>query len=228
MAMEIAQILSLVFEQHGQSASMIPPMLLSAAMELQEHLDPVTRQSFLSVPVWQNIVMDDLRIHKHPLYQKAVLFITSSMPSPSSHPPVQPNKDIIANAPAEPRVGPKPTSRPMRIQKKSSKVVESSDSDAIEIIDHVVATDAIPPHIRTDKGQQTVPPGNGDEIAAVEITKGNAIVVQQRPMPKRKQTQPTGGRNSKLAVKDRKGKGKQVQPLVDNVDGDGSAQSHKK
>ncbi|KAG1801907.1 hypothetical protein EV424DRAFT_1545307 [Suillus variegatus] len=127
---------SLVFEQHGRSVSMIPPLLLLAAMELHDHLDPSTRQSFLSVPVWHNIVVNDPRIWNHPLHRKALKFIESSNQSVLSPPPVHAAEHVILDALADPPVGsiPKPKVKPMR--KKTLKVVDSSDSDGIEIIDH--------------------------------------------------------------------------------------------
>ncbi|KAG1861001.1 hypothetical protein C8R48DRAFT_673577 [Suillus tomentosus] len=228
MAMEIAKILSPVFEQHGRSASMILPLLLSAAMELQSHLDPVTRQSFISIPVWGNIIMDDRRIEKHPLYRKALKFIASSSPSPLSHPPVQPAEAVIDNATEDPLVASKPKPKPNRIRKKTLKVVDSSESDGIEIIDHVVATNAAPPDIRKGSSKHTVSQDQSDETTPVEILQGNTIVVRQRPMPKRKQMQAAGGRELKPAVRDRKGKGKEVPPQVDSADGHSSTQLHRK
>ncbi|KAG2082969.1 uncharacterized protein F5147DRAFT_783105 [Suillus discolor] len=202
MAMDIAKFLSPVFEQHGRSVSMIPPLLLSAAMELQGHLDPVTRQSFLSAPVWRNIVANDSRIRKHPLYQKALTFISSSNPSAISHSPVQLAQQVIADAPAESPVGSKPKPRP---------------HDAIEIIDHVAATNVIGPDIHKGKGKETAPPENVDGDTPVKVLKAETTMVRQKPMPKRKQTQATGGR-----------KGTEVPPPVDSVDGDGSALLQRK
>ncbi|KAG1722551.1 uncharacterized protein EDB91DRAFT_1256022 [Suillus paluster] len=45
LAMQVGDILSHVFETHGISATVVPPVLLSAAMEMLEHLDR-TWQSF--------------------------------------------------------------------------------------------------------------------------------------------------------------------------------------
>ncbi|KAG1906162.1 uncharacterized protein F5891DRAFT_1182365 [Suillus fuscotomentosus] len=197
MAMEIAKILSPVFEQHGRSASMISPLLLSAAMELQSHLDPVTRQSFISIPVWGNIIMDDRRIEKHPLYRKALKFIASSSPSPLSHPPVQPAEAVIDNATEDP---------PVAVKTQAKAKSYPSESDGIEIIDHVVATNAAPPDIRKGSSKHTVSQDQSDETTPVEILQGNTIVVRQRPMPKRKQTQAAGGRELKPGCEGPKGK----------------------
>ncbi|KAG1833682.1 hypothetical protein EV424DRAFT_1532539 [Suillus variegatus] len=155
---------------------MIPPVLLSAAMELQAHLDLVTRQSFISIPVWGNIVMNDRRIEKHPLYGKALKFIASSSQSPLSHPPVQPAEEVVAHAMKEPPVAPKPKPRPKCMHKKTLKVVDSSDSDGIKIIDHVIATNPIPPDIRKNSSKQTAAQDQSDETTPVEILKENAII----------------------------------------------------
>ncbi|KAG1868821.1 hypothetical protein C8R48DRAFT_771588 [Suillus tomentosus] len=193
MAMDLAKILSPVFEQHGRSASMIPPLLLSAAMELHHHVDPTTRQSFLSPPVWQNIAADDPQIRNHPLYQKALTFIGTSNSSVSSHPPMQTATHLIANAPAEPPVAPKSKPKAKAKRKKTLTVVDSSDSDGIEIIEHVVATNDIGPDNRRGKGTQTAPPEDVDGDTPVEIVQADT------------------------------GKGKEVPPPVDIMDGDGIA-----
>ncbi|KAG1889096.1 uncharacterized protein F5891DRAFT_1198753 [Suillus fuscotomentosus] len=221
MAMEITKNLSPVFEPHGRSASMISPLLLSAAMELQSHLDPVTHQSCISIPIWGNIIMDDRHIEKHPLYRKALKFIASSSPSPLSHPPVQPAEAVIDNATEDPPVASKPKPKPNHIHKKTLKVMDSSESDGIKIIDHVVATNTAPPDIRKGSSKHTVSQDQSDETTLVEILQGNTIVVRERPMPKQKQIQAAGGCELKPA-------GKEVPPQVDSADGHSSTQLRRK
>lgn len=51
-------------------ATLVPLILLSAAMEMLEHLD-ATQQHFAMAPVWTNINAADFRIAKHPLHHKA-------------------------------------------------------------------------------------------------------------------------------------------------------------
>ncbi|KAG1742096.1 hypothetical protein EDD22DRAFT_958963 [Suillus occidentalis] len=58
LAMDVGDLLSPVFNAHGMTATFIPPVLLSAAMEMQEHLD-AAQQSFTSAPVWARIRDDD-------------------------------------------------------------------------------------------------------------------------------------------------------------------------
>ncbi|KAG1798779.1 hypothetical protein EV424DRAFT_1352461 [Suillus variegatus] len=91
---------------------------------------------------------------------------------------------MISNAPADPPVGSKSKPKAKPMQKKTLKVVASSDSDGIEIIDHVVATTDIGPDNRRGKGKQTAPPDNVDGDTLVEVVKADTIIVRQRPMPK--------------------------------------------
>ncbi|KAG1805125.1 hypothetical protein EV424DRAFT_1351199 [Suillus variegatus] len=135
---------------------------------------------------------------------------------------------MISNAPADPPVGSKSKLKEKPMRKKTLKVVASLDSDGIEIIDHVVATTDIGPDNHRGKGKQTALPNDVDGDMLVEVVKADTVIVRQRPMLKRKQTQPTGGRDTKSVVMDRKGKGKDVPPLVNNVDGDGSAPLRRK
>ncbi|KAG1847073.1 hypothetical protein F4604DRAFT_1936124 [Suillus subluteus] len=94
MAMEMANIMSPVFAEYGQAATQISLVLLLAAMELMEHWDPIGRISFVTTPVWKNIVMDDPCIMKHPLHAKACNFVIpaaqstlpSTVPSLASEP----------------------------------------------------------------------------------------------------------------------------------------------
>ncbi|KAG0691602.1 hypothetical protein DFH29DRAFT_1010670 [Suillus ampliporus] len=58
LAVQMGEIMSPVFATHGISATVVSPILLSAAMEMLEHLDP-TRQRFVTAPVWANIRADD-------------------------------------------------------------------------------------------------------------------------------------------------------------------------
>ncbi|KAG1834667.1 hypothetical protein DFJ58DRAFT_847560 [Suillus subalutaceus] len=55
MVMEMANIMYL--PSMGQAATKISLVLLSAAMELMEYWDPIGCTSFVTMPVWKNIVM---------------------------------------------------------------------------------------------------------------------------------------------------------------------------
>ncbi|KAG1724390.1 uncharacterized protein EDB91DRAFT_1255254 [Suillus paluster] len=84
LAMQVGDILSHVFETYGISATVVPPVLLSAAMDMLEHLDR-TRQCFVSAPMWKNITADDPQVQQHPLKDKArTLFVSRPVPSTST------------------------------------------------------------------------------------------------------------------------------------------------
>ncbi|KAG1853107.1 hypothetical protein F4604DRAFT_1933389 [Suillus subluteus] len=137
MAMEMANIMSPVFTTYGQSATKISPVLLSAAMELKEHCNPVSRQSFVSVPIWTNILMDDLRIKNHPLYVKACDYITPANQVSLSSLSSQLSALVgIVNSKAQPPALPaaklKPKPKPVP-KKKPAEL--SLEGDGIEFVD---------------------------------------------------------------------------------------------
>jgi hypothetical protein len=74
-----------VFSVYALQTTAVPPMVLSAAAELQEHLD----SSFckvVSTPVWTNIRPDDPRNKISPLYPKSVGYDQPPPPSPAAGP----------------------------------------------------------------------------------------------------------------------------------------------
>ncbi|KAG1829904.1 hypothetical protein F4604DRAFT_1947373 [Suillus subluteus] len=150
MAMEMANIMSPVFAEHGQAATKISLVLLSVAMELMEHWDPVGRTSFVTMLVWKNIVMDDPCIMKHPLHAKARNFVIpaaqstlpSTVPLPSSEPVPCRSSTATAGLPAPSHgtsLKPKPTPKPV-VRKK--KVDLSLASDGIESVEEEPAQDS--------------------------------------------------------------------------------------
>ncbi|KAG0693662.1 hypothetical protein DFH29DRAFT_1007066 [Suillus ampliporus] len=84
IAMEMASSLSDVFTRHTYSATSVPPMVLSAAAELQEHLDS-SFCNVVSTPVWSNIRPDDPWCRNSPLYPLTVAY---GIPPPPTNPPV--------------------------------------------------------------------------------------------------------------------------------------------
>ncbi|KAG1908952.1 uncharacterized protein F5891DRAFT_1180526 [Suillus fuscotomentosus] len=113
MAMEIAKNLP-VFEQHGRSASMISPLLLSAAMELQSHLDPGDSPILYKYPHMGQHIMDDRRIEKHPLYPEGSQVYCFLKPI-AIVPPSGTNRAeaVIDNATEDPPVASKPKPKPI-------------------------------------------------------------------------------------------------------------------
>ncbi|KAG1733406.1 uncharacterized protein EDB91DRAFT_1084459 [Suillus paluster] len=116
LAMQVGDILSHGFETHGISATVVPPVLLSAAMEMLEHLDR-TRQHFVSVPMWKNITADDPRVQQHPLKDKArTLFVSRPVPSTST---AGVTKSTPAPGPSRPK--PKPALKKKLVKGKVDK-----------------------------------------------------------------------------------------------------------
>ncbi|KAG1888826.1 hypothetical protein F4604DRAFT_1915885 [Suillus subluteus] len=118
-AMEIGNIMSSSFQLYGISATMVPPILLSAAMEMQEHVDPA-RQHFVSAPTWCNIRADNPQIQQHPLKDK-VRTIVVSMLKPTMQTSATTNADATgnpANAPATVASRTRPKPKPMPRKKK--------------------------------------------------------------------------------------------------------------
>ncbi|KAG1721473.1 uncharacterized protein EDB91DRAFT_1256498 [Suillus paluster] len=70
LAVEIGDLMSLVFKTHAMSVTTILLILLSAAMEMLEHLDAM-QQPFASVPAWNRITTNNPQIQQHPLKEKA-------------------------------------------------------------------------------------------------------------------------------------------------------------
>ncbi|KAG1801916.1 hypothetical protein EV424DRAFT_1351818 [Suillus variegatus] len=91
LAVKIGDLMSPVFKTHGMLATTIPPILLSAAMEMLEHLDAV-QQSFASAP-------------QHPLKEKAHS-ITIARPTTAAK-----TSAGIVSAPALPKVKPMPKTK---------------------------------------------------------------------------------------------------------------------
>ncbi|KAG2127664.1 hypothetical protein DEU56DRAFT_915626 [Suillus clintonianus] len=104
-AVQVGNIMTPVFAMHSSSATVVPPVLLSAAMEMQEHLDD-TRQWFVSAPVWENIGADDPRIQQHPLKDKArTILVSRPVPSTSTAAVAQ---STPGPGPSRPKPKPKP------------------------------------------------------------------------------------------------------------------------
>ncbi|KAG1761170.1 hypothetical protein EDD22DRAFT_847996 [Suillus occidentalis] len=83
IVVEMAHALSHVFSVYALQTTAVPPMVLSAAAELQEHLD----SSFckvVSTPVWTNIRPNDPCNKISPLYPKSVGYDQPPPPSPAA------------------------------------------------------------------------------------------------------------------------------------------------
>ena len=161
-------IQSPIFLDHGISATVIPPLLLSAAMELREHLAQ-GKQSFETAPVWGNIRNDDPRIQQHPLADKARrITVARRTPAPLSR--VAVSEGDSAHTPAPSKSGAKPKPKPLS---KKTKGAKEAGADMRE--------GSPPPYTSADKGKskEIAPPESLNE-AAPEVNRGRSRAHKKR------------------------------------------------
>ncbi|KAG1857408.1 hypothetical protein F4604DRAFT_1931513 [Suillus subluteus] len=226
MAMEMANIMS---------ATKISLVLLSAAMELKEHCDPVSRQSFVSMPIWTNILMDDPRIKNHPLHVKACDYITPANQVLPSSPSSQLSALVgIVNGKAQPPALPAAKLKPKLKPVPKKKLVELSlEGGGIEFMDgaQVVTKDGAPAQVIPTivdlesqlvvirgKGKVrekiTVPPADVDAQAEKDVAPTD-VYLKQKP-------------ESQDVTVRRKGKGKEVVPPEHVAEGLGHGRPQKR
>ncbi|KAG2079942.1 uncharacterized protein F5147DRAFT_784639 [Suillus discolor] len=218
MATEMANIMTPAFQSHAQLATEIPPILLSVAMELMEHVDCAGQTSFLGVPVWNNIKSNDSRIEHHQLYGKAHKVMTASAPAPMSQPPDTPPVEATTNTPAVPSVVAK-SKPPGRSVTRKTPIDLCADSDEVKIVGDITQSNAV-----YKRKQRSV--GASEEVAvchedkviapaivdkAEDVAPGNTNTTPTRPRPKLKSKQVEIVVLSGFEVPmDRKGKGREV------------------
>ncbi|KAG1857765.1 hypothetical protein F4604DRAFT_1931240 [Suillus subluteus] len=231
MAMEMANIMSPVFTTYGQSATKISLVLLSAAMELKEHCDPVSRLSFVSVPIWTNIVMNDPRIQNHPLHVKARNYITlANQVSPlllsSQLSALVGIVNGTAQSPVLPAAKLKPKPKPVP-KKKPAEL--SLEGDRIEVVDgaQAVTKDGAPtkviPTIGELESQPVVIRGKGKVREKITVLPADVDAHAGKDVAE-------GRRDSEsqdVTVR-RKGKGKEIVPLEHVAEGLGHGRPQKR
>ncbi|KAG1732769.1 hypothetical protein EDD22DRAFT_852686 [Suillus occidentalis] len=136
IAVEMAHALSHVFSVYALQTTAVPPMVLSAAAELQEHLDS-SFYKVVSTPVWTNIRPDDSPQQDQPTVPKP------PPPSPPPPPPPPPpallprpkrtqKMNVAANGACAKRpramsVVAAPKSKRQRAKSKSKAIITSDD-----------------------------------------------------------------------------------------------------
>lgn len=172
---------SKVFNAHGVTATLVPPVLLSAAMEMQEHLD-AAQQSFASAPVWPKIRADDPRIQQHPMREKVRIIRVSQprhQPTAATNESAGDGNSAAAPAPAKPKPRPKP------MPKRSQEAHEAKGN-------HKGSTrgDSPPAHTSSQKGK-------GKEVASAEnegvVNRGRQTRGQKRRKGSNTASPPTSG-----------------------------------
>ncbi|KAG1725105.1 hypothetical protein EDB19DRAFT_1833910 [Suillus lakei] len=101
LAVQMGEIMSPVFATHAISATVVPPVLLSAAIVL----------------VWENITTNDPQIQQHPLKDKAcTIFVSRLVPSTSA---AGVTKSVPGPGPSRPK--PKPVLKKKLVEGKADK-----------------------------------------------------------------------------------------------------------
>ncbi|KAG1850947.1 hypothetical protein C8R48DRAFT_676563 [Suillus tomentosus] len=91
LATTMGQAITEVVMTHGSWVTVLSPLILSAAAELQEHLDG-DNTGISTPPVWSQIRGDDRRIQGHPLFPATVHYRGESRsPSPKAGPSQPPS-----------------------------------------------------------------------------------------------------------------------------------------
>jgi hypothetical protein len=165
------------------TATFIPPVLLSAAMEMQEHLD-AAQQSFTSAPVWARIRDDDPRIQQHPLKEKARI-ITVARPQRQ---PTEPAKESAGDdsntaavpAPSKSKRRPKPMPRRSKAAHAESKEKETGGTRG----------NSPPAYTSSQKGKgKEVGPAENDAV----VNRGRTTRVEKRRKGSNTSSPPTAG-----------------------------------
>ncbi|KAG1799145.1 hypothetical protein EV424DRAFT_1546075 [Suillus variegatus] len=218
MATEMANIMTPAFQTHAQSATEIPLILLSVAMELMEHVDRVSQTSFLSVLVWNNIKSNDSRIEHHQLYGKAHKVITASAQAPMSQPPDTPPVEATTNTPAVPSVVAK-SKPPGRSVTWKTPIDLCEDSDEVEIVGDITESDGLHKRKWRSTGaseevavcheDKVIAPALVDKAEDVALGNTNTTPTRPRPKPKSKWVEIVVSSGSEVPM-DRKGKGSYI------------------
>ncbi|KAG1900245.1 uncharacterized protein F5891DRAFT_980516 [Suillus fuscotomentosus] len=98
IVVDMAKMLSHAFTMFATQAKSIPLIVLSAATELQEHLD-TSFCKVITTPVWTNICRDNPRNTRSPLYPLSVSF---AQPAPPATPPIAGPSQFSGALPQEP------------------------------------------------------------------------------------------------------------------------------
>lgn len=165
------------------TATLIPPGLLSAAMEMQEHLD-AAQQSFTSAPVWASIRDDDPRIQRHPMKEKARIITVAR---PQRQPTAATNEctgdanNAAAPAPAPAKAKPRPKPMPKRSQ--AAREAKGNHKGGTR-------GDSPPAYSSSQKGK-------GKEVASAEneggVNRGRQVRGQKRRKGSNTTSPPTAG-----------------------------------
>ncbi|KAG2086764.1 uncharacterized protein F5147DRAFT_659140 [Suillus discolor] len=169
IAMEMGKVLTYAMMSHGGSITVLLPLILLAAAELQQHMNP-SRTGLTGTPTWANIRGDDIRIQTHPLFPSTRNYQRTPSPLPPSQGPSQPRKRPVVEEPKQCRQGTEHRKRlrassaqsrshpalSKRQRQKSKAVVSTDDElDEDELVTPVIptATKKRPAYVEIDTDQ---------------------------------------------------------------------------
>ncbi|KAG1871358.1 hypothetical protein DFJ58DRAFT_837309 [Suillus subalutaceus] len=90
IALKMANAVSHIFTVYALQVTSVPPIVLSAAAELHEHINSSSR-SVVTTPSWTKIRPNDPRSRHSPLYPLSIGYGEPRQPSPPAAGPSQPN-----------------------------------------------------------------------------------------------------------------------------------------
>ncbi|KAG1805130.1 hypothetical protein EV424DRAFT_1544516 [Suillus variegatus] len=197
IAMEMGKISTQVMMSHSGSVTVLSPLLLSAAAELQQHMN-TSRTGLTGMPVWANIRDDDVHIQTHPLFPSTRNFQRSPPPLPPSQGPSKPTRHPAVEEPEERGQGTEhgkraraPSTRSQshpamsKRQRQKSKAVVSSDDKLDEEIPVTPAisttTTARRRYVEIDDEKDMEE--EADEEDAVEPLRKSTTAVVTLPIP---------------------------------------------
>ncbi|KAG1776911.1 hypothetical protein EV702DRAFT_1227857 [Suillus placidus] len=127
-AHDIAKLVSQALQQHGRNASVIPPLLLSAAAKVQATMN------VSQAPQWERVRDNDSHMNSHPFFAKTKGFATPAVvPVPSPTPVlVPPPAPKVMSAPpidSLPAEAAKPTANKGKQPVRGTRRAREDDSD---------------------------------------------------------------------------------------------------
>ncbi|KAG1862829.1 hypothetical protein DFJ58DRAFT_725312 [Suillus subalutaceus] len=182
-AHEVAKLVSQALQQHGRNASVIPPLLLSAAAEVRETMNVG------QVPQWERVRVDDSRFESHPFFPKtqglaapALAPVPTPVPVPVPVPVLPPAPKVMSVPPIDslPIKAAKPTAdkgkQPVRGTRRARED-ESGESGDVSRKKRRIVLKAIISDTEDDDGQ----PGK-----TIIVVKPSKAAVPQTPAPAKK------------------------------------------
>ncbi|KAG2337905.1 hypothetical protein BDR05DRAFT_952269 [Suillus weaverae] len=184
-AHDIAKLVSQALQQHGRNASVIPPLLLSAAAEVQAMMNVG------QAPQWERVRDNDSHMNSHPFFAKTKGFATPALvPVPSPTPVlVPPPAPKVMSAPpidSLPAKAAKPMANKGKQPVRGTRRAREDDSDNGSCKKHKVSrvvSKALISDTEDEDGQPSRTIIVAKSLTALQPSK---VVVPQTPAPTKK------------------------------------------